>query len=303
MAESVNSVSVVILTLNEEKHIERCIVSAFQVAQQVFVVDSFSTDQTVAIAQSHGALVLQHKFTNHAAQLLWAFENLPINTQWLMRVDADELISPALAREMLAKLSTIGPGTTGLLLYRRVCFEGKIIRYGGVSHWVLRMWRNGAAEIEQRWMDEHIALKHGHAARLRGEYFDDNLNGISWWTAKHNGYATREAIDLLNRKYSFLPATTDSILLSRQARYIRWLKENFYVYLPLGTRAFLYFSYRMIIRLGVLDGRGGFVFHFLQGFWYRFLVDVKVWEVERRMAVEKMSCVDAIREEFGVDLL
>jgi len=95
----------------------------------------------------------------------------------------------------------------------------------------------------------------------------------------------------------------DSSALTRQARYTRWLKENLYVHLPLGARAFLFFAYRMIFRLGILDGRSGFVFHFLQGFWYRFLVDVKVWEVERRMATENLNCVDAIHREFGVNPL
>ena len=151
-------------------------------------------------------------------------------------------------------------------------------------------------------MDEKIGVQ-GGVGRMRNAYTDDNLNNIAWWTNKHNGYSTREAIDLLNRKYGFLPVAVDSSELTRQARYKRWLKENLYVHLPLGVRAFLFFIDRMIFRLGILDGRGGFVFHFLQGFWYRFLVDVKVWEVERRMSAEKIGCVDAIRREFGVNPL
>lgn len=300
--ESAN-LTIIVLTYNEEIHIKRCLVSAFQVASRVFVVDSFSTDRTVEIAESQGAQVWQHEFKNHATQLAWALENLPIDTEWVMRMDADEVISPVLAEEMRGKLSSVGAGTNGYLVHRLVCLDGKVIRHGGISHWVLRLWRKGTAEIEQRWMDEHMVLKSGSAERLKGEYLDDNLNNIAWWTNKHNGYSTREAIDLLNRKYGFLPVTADSSALTRQARYTRWLKENLYVHLPLGARAFLFFAYRMIFRLGILDGRAGFVFHFLQGFWYRFLVDVKVWEVERRMSVEKINCVDAIRREFGVDPL
>ena len=183
-----------------------------------------------------------------------------------------------------------------------VRFQGALIRHGGYPQWQLRMWRRGEAEIEQRWMDEKIVVQ-GKVGRLRNEYIDDNLNNIAWWTNKHNGYSTREAIDLLNRKYRFLPVTADSSALTRQARYTRWLKENLYVHLPLGARAFLFFAYRMIFRLGILDGRAGFVFHFLQGFWYRFLVDVKVWEVERRMSAEGIDCAEAIRCEFGVSPL
>jgi len=298
-----SSITVVILTFNEEKHIERCLRSALQVAHQVFVVDSFSTDRTLAIAETHGAQVWQHEFKNHAAQLAWALENLPINTEWVMRVDADEVISPTLAEEMRGKLSSVCTGINGYLVYRLVCFDGKIIRHGGVSHWVLRLWRKGTAGIEQRWMDEHMVLKSGDIKRLDGEYLDDNLNNVTWWTNKHNGYSTREAIDLLNKKYGFLPVASGSGILTHQARYTRWLKENLYVHLPLGLRAFLYFSYRMIFRLGILDGRCGFTFHFLQGFWYRFLVDVKVREVERRMRAEGVGCVEAIQREFGVNPL
>jgi glycosyltransferase involved in cell wall biosynthesis len=297
------NLTVIVLTYNEEKHIERCLASAFQVASRVFVVDSFSTDRTVEIAESLGAQVWRHEFKNHATQLDWALENLPLDTEWVMRVDADELISPALAEEMRGKLSSVSAETNGFLVYRLVCFHGKVIRHGGISHWVLRLWRKGTADIEQRWMDEHMVLKSGHTERLEGEYFDDNLNNIAWWTNKHNGYSTREAIELLNKKYSFLSVTADSSALTHQARYTRWLKENIYVHLPLGARAFLFFGYRMIFRLGILDGKGGFVFHFLQGFWYRFLVDVKVWEVERRMRAERIDCVEAIQREFGVNPL
>lgn len=298
-----NSVTIVILTFNEEKHIERCLRSVFQVTRSVFVVDSFSNDRTREIALALGAQVWQHEFKHHAAQLQWALGSLPFNTEWVMRVDADEIISPALAKEICEKLSATSREINAYLVYRLIRFKGKVIRYGGISQWVLRLWRTGTADIEQRWMDEHMVLKSGYAETLKGEYYDDNLNGITWWTNKHNGYSTREAIDLLNKKYRFLPVSGDSGVLVKQARYIRWLKEHIYARLPLGVRAFLFFSYRMIFRLGILDGKSGFVFHFLQGFWYRFLVDVKVWEVENRMRSEGIDCVEAIRREFGGDTL
>jgi len=239
-AAMIADLTVIILTYNEEKHIERCIRSAFQIASRMFVVDSFSTDQTVAIAQSLGAQVWQHEFRNHAAQLAWALENLPIDTGWVMRVDADEVIDPALAEEMRGKLSSVCAGTNGYLVYRLVCFEGKVIRHGGVSHWVLRLWRKGMAKVEQRWMDEHMVLKSGDTERLKGEFLDDNLNNIAWWTNKHNSYSTREAIDLLNKKYRFLSVAADSSALTCQARYKRWLKENLYARLPLGLGHFCF---------------------------------------------------------------
>lgn len=298
-----SSLAAIILTFNEEKHIERCVRTAQQVADQVFVVDSYSSDATQRIAESLGAQVVQRNFVNHAEQLAWALETLPITAGWVMRIDADEVISTALAEEIRSAISDAMAETGGFLVYRRVRFAGNSIRFGGVSHWVLRIWRKGAAEIERRWMDEHMLLKRGRAQCLGGDFFDDNLNDIAWWTAKHNGYSTREAIDLLNGKYGFLPSEADGHALTRQAGQTRWMKRNVYANLPAGLRAFLYFAYRMIFRLGILDGRGGFAFHFLQGCWYRYLVDAKVREVERRMSTDNVGCAEAIRREFGVDPL
>jgi glycosyltransferase involved in cell wall biosynthesis len=297
-----SSIAVIILTLNEEKHIERCLRNVFQIARQVFVVDSFSTDRTLDIAQSLGVQVWQHEFKNHAEQLAWALEALPIGTEWVMRVDADEVLTPAMAAEIQDCLPVAASAIDGYMVPLYVRFQGKVIRHGGYPQWQLRIWRRGKAEIERRWMDEKIVVP-GKVGRLRSAYVDDNLNNIAWWTDKHNGYSTREAIDLLNRRYAFLPPARNRGALTHQARRTRWFKEHLYLHLPLGMRAFLYFAYRMIFRLGILDGRGGFVFHFLQGCWYRFLADVKVRAVECRMRAEGIDCVEAIRRELGVNPL
>lgn len=297
-----NSLAVVILTLNEERHIERCLRHAFQVASEVHVVDSFSTDGTVRIAESLGARVVQHAFKNHAEQLAWALETLPIGADWVMRVDADEVISAELADEIKRALPKAAAGSDGFTVPLTVRFQGAHIRHGGYPQRQLRIWRKGKAEIERRWMDEKIVVP-GKTADLHGEYLDDNLNDIAWWTDKHNRYSTREAIDLLNHRHGFLPATNHSPSLTAQARRTRWFKENLYSRLPMGLRAFLYFGYRMIFRLGILDGRRGFAFHFLQACWYRFLVDAKVRAVEGRMRADGIDCVEAIRREFGVNPL
>lgn len=297
------SITVVILTHNEEIHIERCIRSLLPVASKIFIVDSFSTDRTVDIAQSLGAEVAQRKWKNYADQFQWGLDNCGTDSAWVMRVDADEIVTPRLAESLRCRLVNASPGVNGFLVCRYVRFMGQMIRHGNFPQWNLRVWRCGYAYIEQRWMDEHMVLKSGRAERLDGEFIDDNLNSITWWTQKHNAYASREAIDLLNRKYRFLKnSPTISGGLNRQARYKRWLKENLYAHLPIGLRAVVYFSYRMIFQLGLLDGRAGFVFHFLQGCWYRYLVDVKVWEVERKMRDEGIGCVDAVRSVLGVEL-
>lgn len=295
------SIAVVILALNEEMHIRRCLEHVHELTREVYVVDSFSKDATIDIARSMGARVYPHKFRNHADQLAWALEHLPIEAEWVMRVDADEVLSPALAAEIRDRLRDTDAAMDAYVVPLYVRFQGAPIRHGGYPQWQLRLWRKGNAKIEQRWMDEKIVVQ-GKVGTLQNEYWDDNLNGIAWWTDKHNRYSTREAIDLLNGRHRFLPSSAGPVLTS-QARTVRWLKENLYLRMPLGLRAFLFFGYRMIFRLGILDGRGGFVFHFLQGCWYRFLVDVKVRSVERRMRGDGVDCVEAIRREFGVEPL
>ena len=129
------------------------------------------------------------------------------------------------------------------------------------------------------------------------------MKPLSWWIEKHNGYASREAVDLLNLEYNFLPYETIATLKSgQQSASKRWMKENIYARTPRGLRAFLYFIYRYIFRLGFLDGSAGVQFHVLQGFWYRYLVDLKVSEVKTHMKRMDASPVKAIEDVLGIDL-
>ena len=297
------SLTVIILTYNEEKHIERCIRSVRRFSANIIVVDSLSTDRTIEIAESEGASVYQHEFVNQAAQFNWALDNLSLETEWVMRLDADEIVTPSLAEEILGVLEQTDVNTSGFLVNRCTYFNRQPIRHGGhYPQYVLRIWRNGQARCEASWMDEHMELLSGSVQCLKNEIHDDNLNNIGWWTDKHNRYATREAIMLLDRKYGFLPKQQESPgELKGQSRIKRWLKHNVYIHLPLGWRALLFFIYRLIFRMGFLDGKMGMAFHFLQGFWYRFLVDMKIREVERLMKRDGIDCAEAIRREFSID--
>jgi len=296
-------ITVIILTYNEEKHIERCIRSVQGFSTSILVVDSFSTDRTIEISKSEGASVYQHEFINQAAQLNWALDNLPIETEWVMRLDADETVTPLLANEIPSVLEPADVNTSGFLVNRCTYFNRQPIRHGGhYPQYVLRIWRNGQARCEASWMDEHMELLFGSAQRLNNEIHDNNLNNIGWWTDKHNSYASREAIVLLDRKYNFLPNQHENLgELKGQAKAKRWLKYNVYRHLPLGWRVLFFYTYRMVFRMGFLDGRTGMAFHFLQGFWYRFLVDMKISEVEARMRKDGVDCVEAIRREFSID--
>jgi len=299
-----SKIDVIILTKNEEKHIERCIKSLQTIANHIFLVDSGSTDNTKEIAESLGAKVYEHPWINYATQFQWGLENCPIESEWVMRIDSDEYLEPALAKEIADKTPYLPNDVSGIYLKRKVYFKGKWIRYGGFyPHVLLRIWRAGKGRIEQRWMDEHIVLSEGSTVIYNENLVDYNLNDIGWWVSKHNSYATREMIDLMNSKYHFFD--DDSALMDfddPQAKRKRYLKERVYSRLPVGFRAFLYFNYRYFIKLGFLDGSKGFVFHFMQGFWYRLLVDVKVTEFEEKIKNIDLDIPALLERDYNVKL-
>ena len=304
-----DDLSVIVLTFNEEKHIERCLRSVQGIARQVFVVDSFSTDKTVELAKAMGAVVAQRPWKNYADQFQWALDHYAEycgqTTEWVMRLDADEYLEPDLQQELPRVLAEVEEGIDGFYIHRKVFFYGKWIRHGGFyPHTLLRVWRHGKGRVEQRWMDEHIVLPPGSkTAMLKGHLVDDNRKGITFWIAKHNSYASREAVDLLNNKYHLFERD-DALkeLDDPQAKWKRLLKEEVYSRLPLSLRSTLYFLYRYFLRLGFLDGVKGFIWHFMQGYWYRMLVDVKIMEIEERSGgdVEKIKRI--LAEEHGIEL-
>lgn len=299
MSETAN-VAVVILTYNETLHLSRALECVARFAREIFVVDSFSTDGTVDLAKSHGAHVLQHTFQNQAKQFEWALENAAITSEWVMRLDADEVVEADLAAEIVAKLPELPPDVTGVNLKRKTIFQGKFIRHGGrYPLTLLRIWRRGKAHVEDRWMDEHIYLTEGRSVTFAGGFADHNLQDLTFFTDKHNKYSSREALDALNKQIHLFEQphalTTEST--ARQAKVKRFFKESFYNKLPPELSAVAYFFYRYIIRLGFLDGREGFVYHVLQGFWYRFLSGAKLRELEE--AARNASCSDDVRNEIA----
>ncbi len=296
-------ISVIILTFNEEKHIERCIKSLLIFTDNIFIVDSGSTDNTVKIAESLGSKVSVNQWINYATQFNFGIENNPFKTKWLMRMDADEYVLPELSNEIIEKLTSIQDGISGMYIKRRVMFFDKWIRHGSYYPiWLLRIWQNGHGICEESWMDEHIKLFEGKTIQLQNDLVDHNLNNLTWWTQKHNLYAIREVIDLLNIKYNFRDfEAVEPKLFGSQEQRKRYLKVK-YANLPLFTRPFIYFIYRYIIRLGFIDGKQGLIWHFLQGFWYRFLVDAKIYEVYKRVGKEKEAIKDFFKTEFGKEL-
>ena len=291
-------ISVIILTFNEEIHIRRCIENIRPVARDIFVVDSFSSDQTVAIAESLGAVVLQNSWEhNYARQFNWALAHCPVKSKWILRLDADEYLMPELLEEVRTKLEALTPDITGIICKRRHIFLGRWVKNGIYPVRLLRLFQTGKAVCEQRQMDEHIQLLEGEAVEFDHDFVDHNLRDLSWWSHKHVDYAVREAADMLDME---LGLTDGDTALSGQAGRKRRVK-SLYIRLPLFARAFAYFLYRYVFRLGFLEGKEGFLWNVLQGFWYRLLVDAKIFEIKKACGRDPAKIREHLRRQYHLE--
>lgn len=275
-------ITALILTFNEEKHIERCIRSLANIAERICIVDSFSTDSTVEIAHRLGAEVIQNPWKNYAEQFKYGLDFFEIQSDWTMRIDADEYLDPELRETIKKWYLEPAQHVNALYLRRKIVFLDRPILHGFFyPALMLRIWRTGEGTIEQRWMDEHIVVQNPASETLKGDLVDHNLNDLTWWIGKHNGYATREVydmIEILERQKSKNPGGKDEV--AGRAAYKRFIKEQVYTRIPAALRPSLYFFYRYVIGLGFLDGKAGFFFHFLQAYWYRTLVEAKLYELQ-----------------------
>ena len=288
-------ISVIILTYNEKIHIERCINNAKKFAKDIYLVDCFSNDGTVEIAEALGAKVFQHPWENYSKQFNWALQNLPITTEWVWRMDADEYLSDSLIDELHLKIPSLSDDINGFTAPCLRIFMGKY-KHGIIPLILLRLFKIKYAVCENRYMDEHIQLSEGKIETLKNPFYDDNLNGLTWWTNKHNGYATREAIDLLLTEYNLLPQ--ESVVNSGAHSESIRKKKLKYIKLPLFWRAFAFFILRYFFRLGFLDGKEGFLWHFLQGFWYRTLADAKVYEIKKKYNFDSKKIQAFLKENY-----
>ncbi len=265
--------TVIILTYNSEDTLAATLASARSVSGEIFVVDSFSQDRTVEIASSLGATVVQHPFENYGAQRNWAIDTLPITRPWQLHLDADEWMDPVLVSAILALPET--PEHQGYFLPRYLRFLGRVLRHGGMSPtWHLRLFCTGNGRCEDRKYDQHFRLTSGTSGQLRGVMIDDVRMSLSEWTARHNRWADGEVAELNSRESS---GRLQPNAFGNPAERKRFLRSQ-YDRMPLFVRPFLLFFYRYFIRLGFLDGTEGFIFWVLQTFWFRFLVDAKLWE-------------------------
>lgn len=301
--------TVIILTKDEKLHIARCIENIKPIAKSIIVIDSFSTDGTQEIARSLGAEVIEHKWPgNQAAQFNWAIDNIKIDTKWILRIDADEYLLPELIEELKQKLPYISDDVNGIVLKRRHIFLDKWMKHGIYPVKLLRLYRKGHARYEQRMMDEHLILSDGKEIEFDNDFCDHNLNNISWFCKKHIDYAIREAAEILTSDISDkkpdeaqLIESSNSNNLSSQAQKKR-NKKSKYNSLPLFWRSFAYFLYRYFLKGAWREGKEGFVFSFLQGWWYRTLVDAKVMELKKQSNNDPEKLREILKKQYNISI-
>ena len=284
--------TVVILTKNEEKNLRKCIESFRGIVKRFVIVDSYSTDGTENLCRElDGELkkigsrldFYQNKWVDYATQLNWGLTQTNITTEWSMRMDADEELLEDLAKEIDEKLDTLEEPVNGVIVRRRLIFMGRWIKHGGrYPELLLRIFRTGKAACEQKIMDEHIVLFEGKTIEFKHDLIDNNQKDLEWWTAKHNWYSNREVLDhQLTLEHQMDDSLENGGESTEQAARKRKVKNSGYYKLPKFWRAHLYFIYRYYFKLGFLDGKEGKIFHFLQAYWYRFLVDAKMYQCEK----------------------
>lgn len=269
-------ITAIVLTFNEEKNIFECLESVKDLCAEIIIVDSGSSDRTLEIVKQYTDKIYSHPFDNYSRQRNWALENIPIKNDWILNLDADHRITPELKEELSTLFSKgIPSDVNGFLISRRTIFMGKWIKHGGhYPTYHANFFRKGFGKCEEKLYDQHYLVS-GKQLKLKGDIIDIITDSLTNFTIRHNKWSTLEA------EYQLSTNKNDEIVKSNfsgNAIQRRRALKSFYEKFPLFIRAFIYFIQRYFFRLGFLDGKEGLIFHFLQGFWFRFLIDAKIWE-------------------------
>lgn len=295
-------ITAIVLTYNETRNLAACLNSLKQDVDQIIIVDSFSTDDTLQIATEYGCDIFQNPFINQAKQFAWALQLQAIKNEWIMRVDADERWTAAGFNELR---SLVQQDCNGIFVRMKIYFMGKPLKYGGMANNLfLRVFKREGAYIEDRWMDEHIVVP-GNTIQSNIQVLEmnyDRQENMHLWTTKHNNYSTREAVDFLIAKHKLISQSSIADVKGNKLSRKRWIKEKVYFKIPYLIRPFGYFIYRYIFLLGFLDGYSGFIFHYLHAFWYRFLADVKAYQIEQLARQSGKTIPECIQEHYNISI-
>ena len=282
--------SIVVLTYNSESSLVKTLLSVASLSDDLYIVDSFSTDRTAEIARNHGAVVVTHAFDNYGSQRNWAIASLPLKYNWQLHLDADERLTPELRQEILSQAEETD--ITGFYIPRLMRFLGRPIRHGGMSPtWHMRLFRSDYGKCEARKYDQHFYVTAGRTKQLKGFMIDDVRMSISEWTVRHNRWSDAEVEEqCLSSRDGRIKGRLSGGNPVEKKRFLR----NVYDHCPQFVRPFGLFFYRYILRCGFLDGTAGFIFYVLQTFWFRFLIDAKLFEQD--LATKAM-----VRERLAPD--
>jgi glycosyltransferase involved in cell wall biosynthesis len=281
-------VSAIVLTYNEELNIEACLRSVAGWCQEIFVVDSGSTDSTLEICRKYTGLIHFHPYVDHASQWDWTLKNLLLTSEWVMPLDADHVITEALKQQIIEAISNPDPMVNGYYSRHQYFFWGATMR--GFKRYSLRLFRRCKTRIDYSELVDFRFVVEGKTELLSGATLEINKKeaSIDFWVEKHQKFSSRIAIEEVLRVSGALDWSMRPRLSGNPDERIIWLKNVWYR-LPLYVRPFIFFFYRYIIRLGFLDGKTGFIYHFLQAFWFRLLVDIKIAELRQRLARGELS--------------
>jgi glycosyltransferase involved in cell wall biosynthesis len=290
-AVQVLPVSVIVPVRNEARNLSRCLESLAGFGE-VYVIDSESTDDTVAIAQSRGAKVVQfHYAGGWPKKRQWAMDTLPLTYDWILLLDADEVLAPELVEEIRRALQN--PVVNGYSIRLQMYFLGRILRHCDASFWKLSLFRKGRGRFECRLKDqdpsmadieihEHVVVD-GPTAELRNALIHHNVDSLSRYILKHNEYSNWEARVLLQPEDD--PEAVRADLFGAQAQRRRWLKRNLY---RLPGSPVLLFLYRYIFCLGFLDGPPGLIYCAFQAV-QMFHSKSKIYELKCQLKPELKS--------------
>ncbi len=267
-------VAVIVITFNGEPDLGQCLSSVSGWADEIFIVDSFSTDGTLEVARRFTDRIYHHRFEGFAAQRNWALHNLPFSHEWVLFLDQDESLTEELRAEVSGILRDGVSGINGFYIKRRFMFMGRWLRQGGYYPGsVLRLFRWASGRVVDAGLREYVVVK-GRVGVLQHDMIHESVRDLSSWIAKHNRYADTEAAELMARTgRENLKAAGGTGVLER--RWYLWLRAHIWDRLPPLIRPLLLFFYRYIVRLGFLDGVPGLIYCFLHDLWYPFLIDAK----------------------------
>lgn len=277
--------SFIILTFNEEIHLKRLLSGIAQFNTDIFIIDSGSTDNTILIAEQYGAKVIYNKFENHPKQWDFALKNCPVKTEWLICLDADHFMTESLIAKLNEfKTENIEKEVNGIFFNRHNYFKGKRLKYGGYRNFYLqKMFRYGKGVSDLNENMDHRFIIEGRSIVWKDAILnEENLkeNNIDFWVQKHIKYSSLVAEEEYERMQGLRIQTVKPDFFGTIDEKKAFLKKLWWS-MPLYLRPFLYFIYRFIFRLGFLESRQGMIFHFLQAFWFRLMVDIKIDELKK----------------------